>query len=732
MNEKSKYFYEFDSYTLKPDERILPEDNKPLQLSPRAFDVLVVLVRNSGKLVEKQDLIEQVWNGQFVEEANIQVQISVIRKALDDKNNYKYIETIPKKGYRFNANVKVIQPDLHETEETLTKTDSEKSVVELPEKKAVDSGIFNILLRPRLLLFILLFAIFLSIGFIFFKHSAKTGSEHFQEFNITKLTSSGKVSHAAISPDGTNLVYSIYENGLSSLWLRNLPSGAEKQIIAPTQLGFDSLIFSPDGNLVYYTQSVKSNLTNLYRIPILNGDSQKLAEDVFGRISVSPDGEQLAFIRIDEKKVEFDLVLVKKDGSDEKTLAVSKPHEQFYNPAWSPDGEKIALFKRNADWDDLGNRYKLIEIDVGSGIEHRIGEKAWQSISNIAWLNDSSNLLMTAADRSAAPSQIWLVNLTNGEAKKITNDTNDYSEITTDEKSQKVTTIQKFDRSQIWLSGVDGNFSQFSSITSGTDAQEGFWGVTFSSTGRIAFSARTNGNWDIWTMNVDGSERKKLTTNEFFDIDPRFTPDGQQIVYVSQVGKGNSHIWKMDADGGRKTQLTNSFFEDYPIISPNGKWIFFTGSEDFSNIKLRKISIDGGESTEIPNNLPIRSRLMTSPDGKLIAFASLVETEGKHQHKISIIPAEGGEPVKTFEPPPNFVPNTFIRWAPDGKAITYKACSALVCNLFNLPLDGSAPRQLTDFKSDQIYAFDWSTDGKQLVVARGSEINDVVLISNFK
>ena len=91
MNRKTKRLYEFDSFLLNPDERIFTKNGEPIQLAPRAFDVLVVLVQNNGSLVEKQDLIHRVWNDSFVEEANIQVQISAIRKALNDKNNGKYI-----------------------------------------------------------------------------------------------------------------------------------------------------------------------------------------------------------------------------------------------------------------------------------------------------------------------------------------------------------------------------------------------------------------------------------------------------------------------------------------------------------------------------------------------------------------------------------------------------------------------------------------------------------------
>jgi Tol biopolymer transport system component len=120
-----------------------------------------------------------------------------------------------------------------------------------------------------------------------------------------------------------------------------------------------------------------------------------------------------------------------------------------------------------------------------------------------------------------------------------------------------------------------------------------------------------------------------------------------------------------------------------------------------------------------------------SPDGKSIAGYLLDERTGVPQ--IAIFPFEGGEPTKTFvamAPPGPFPYAT--RWTPDGRAITYIANRGGVSNLVIQPLDGSPAKQLTDFKTDRIYSFEWSVDGKWLVLSRGPEQRDVVLMSDFK
>src|ERR1700733_963480 len=104
--------YRFGPFQLDPGERMLTRQGSKVPITPKAFDVLLLLVQRSGHLVEKKELIESVWTGSFVEEANVCVTISMVRKALGGE--YKgegYIETIPKRGYRFIASVKVVEPD---------------------------------------------------------------------------------------------------------------------------------------------------------------------------------------------------------------------------------------------------------------------------------------------------------------------------------------------------------------------------------------------------------------------------------------------------------------------------------------------------------------------------------------------------------------------------------------------------------------------------------------------
>src|SRR5229473_663750 len=106
MRAPEDQIFEFGDFILVPEERLLLCSGEPVPLTPKAFDVLVVLVRRSGHLVSKDDLLSEVWPGTFVEEVNLTVNISALRKALDrGRNGNGMIQTVPKCGYRFVAPV---------------------------------------------------------------------------------------------------------------------------------------------------------------------------------------------------------------------------------------------------------------------------------------------------------------------------------------------------------------------------------------------------------------------------------------------------------------------------------------------------------------------------------------------------------------------------------------------------------------------------------------------------
>src|SRR5687767_3402352 len=108
MSLQTNRFYEFADFRLDPDEKVLLRDGRPVPLTPKVFDTLQILIESAGRLLEKDKLMQKIWRDRFVEETNLKFNIKVLRKALgDDASNPRFIETVPRRGYRFIADVTV-------------------------------------------------------------------------------------------------------------------------------------------------------------------------------------------------------------------------------------------------------------------------------------------------------------------------------------------------------------------------------------------------------------------------------------------------------------------------------------------------------------------------------------------------------------------------------------------------------------------------------------------------
>jgi TolB protein len=227
-------------------------------------------------------------------------------------------------------------------------------------------------------------------------------------------------------------------------------------------------------------------------------------------------------------------------------------------------------------------------------------------------------------------------------------------------------------------------------------------------------------------MDQDGKNNTQLTTLETrADRYPTVSPDGRYIVFVS-TRTGNSNLYRLDMQTGDQMQLTKGTSEEFPVISADGKWVIYTATGS-TNFTLWKVPIDGGESIQLTDKLSQWPAV--SPDGQNIACWYRADPSARWQ--IAIIPISGGDPQKVFNVPSTAETPIPMRWMPDGQGISFVDTRNGISNLWNQPLDGSAPRQLTQFTADQIFWFDWSLDGKQLACSRGTGTSDVVLISEF-
>ncbi|MDQ4123314.1 MAG: serine/threonine-protein kinase [Acidobacteriota bacterium] len=540
-----------------------------------------------------------------------------------------------------------------------------------------------------------------------------------EPMKIARIFDTGKIVTAAISPDGKYVVHAVADAGKQSIWIKHLATNSNVQLIPPKSVDYPSMAFSKDGNYIYYGQGNGE----LYQTPVLGGDSKKILDGVFSPISLSPDSRQFAFIR-NLSSDETALMIANSDGSGERQIAVRKKPEYFGDAAWSPDGKVIACTAASAK--EAQGVY-ILAIPVEGGSEKIISARKWRIISQPVWLNDGSGLIASAIGESENdPQQIWFFPASGGEARQITNDLNNYGYVSLTGDSNALVTIRFEQRTNIWLL-PQGKTEEAKMVSNNVHAL--YRVIASAPDGRIIYTSleESSGGRNIWIMNADGSNPKQLTANAGDNILPCATSDGRYIVFSSNRGDSKTyHLWRMNMDGTNPVQLTNgSSGERGPACSRDGKTIVYTeGGPDATIVKSRlwKVSIDGGEPVQL-TDYP-SSWKDISPDGNYIAIRFL--SEGKI--KLGIITMTGGKPIKVFD----LKENTQIRWKPDGRSVTYiKSDNSNNSNIWEQPIDGGEPKQLTKFSDEAIYFFDWSKD-RDLICTRGYQARDPILISNFR
>ena len=569
-------------------------------------------------------------------------------------------------------------------------------------------------------------------AFVFFtfvpRRNSTTLSAVPQGMKIARLTSSGRASQAAISPDGRYLVHVAIENGQESLRVRQVNTTSDVQIVPPADVQYLGLNFSRDGDYIYFVATEKDSPTsNLYQVATLGGAPRRLIADVGSAVTFSPDGQRLAFVRDFPNEGEKAVIVANAGGGGERKLAVRKLPNFFRSVSWSPDGKSIACgagsFVPNY------NTYAIV-VSVEDGKEKQIGTQSWVFMGAVAWLPDGSGLILEASEQgsaSAAANQIWVLSYPDGDARRVTNDLNNYNGVSLTTDSSRLVTVQSDTVSNIWLV-PGGAADRATQLTTGAGKRSGWIGIAWAPDGRIIYTSKASGSDDLWIMNGDGSNQSQLTANSRINAGPSVSPDGRYILFLSDRA-GTPNVWRMDADGGNAKQLTSGSGEIQPQCSPDGKWVVYTllGS---GKPTLWRVSIDGGAPQQLTDKYTTLPAI--SPDGKSIACVYRDE-QSNSPVKVAIFPFDGGKPTQVFDVRISAVGNipTPVHWTPDGRALTYVVTGADVSNIWIQPLAGGPARQLTNFKSDRIFWFDWSRDGKQLAVARGSVASDVVLISSF-
>jgi Tol biopolymer transport system component/DNA-binding winged helix-turn-helix (wHTH) protein len=732
---ESTHFVRFGDFELDLRTAELRSNSHCAILQEKPFQILMALLEQPGEMVTREELIRRLWpTGVFVDfNLGLNKAVNRLREALaDSAEEPRFIETFPKRGYRFVAPVTrngagpalesatfaahVSSDGSHDGQRNGGQA-ARSSPPDLLPLASPSTEVRRGKTHWRWAAFATVaVAVALGGGYAVRSRARRNRSPNLERFQVTKLTDSGKVELAAISADGRYVCYARREHGFSGLWLYQVATRSEVQILPADAVGFEGLTFSPDGNHIYYVRADKNDpgFKYLYVMPLLGGSNRLLIKDIDSPVGFSPDGQRFVYTRGAPPRNSTDVRIANSDGGGDRLLTtIQNTFPGFQpGPTWSPDGRTVAVSLRL-----YGGRHSYIldTVSVADGTTRELFSSA-NAVGRPLWLPEGDALLLVMNDQNDR-GQLWTISYPNAEVHRVTNDLTDYdprADLTGDAKT--LVAIANHAISNIWIAPA-ADLSRAQQITS---AALPLFRVVEAPDGHLL---ATSMDGKLWSLQPDGSQRTLFTDLLVTDFQGDPTPCGRFIVFTSGRA-ATTELIRVAGNGSDPVRLVKGDLNS-AVCTPDGKYLFYDDMQ-----RIFRIPVQGGASVEIAKILGenMGSRLSISPDGKFLAYAYR-DSVPVPVTRLAIIPVEGGSPKKVLNA---LGVISGLLWSPNGNSLQYSFSRNGAFNIVDQPITGGEPRELTKFESGIVYDFHWSPDGKRLLMARGEFTSDAALMSNLR
>jgi Tol biopolymer transport system component/DNA-binding winged helix-turn-helix (wHTH) protein len=603
LDQRDTEIYEFGPFRLETGQRRLLRDGAPVSLTPKAFDLLVLLVRAEGRLLSKTELLDALWPDAAVEEVNLANNVSLLRKTLGDRG---YIETVPRFGYRFSGECRALAPVVPEPEPELvierrTVTRIITHEVEVQPEPAISieaAPVASDRLLPaapepkkgRFLTGLILgmsLAVVVGVGFgwRFWGKKGPTGPR--LPLRVIPLTSDpGRETRPAFSPDGKSLAYTWDgPNGDNlDVYVRSLDGGPVRRVTTDPATD-SSPIWSPDGKRLAFFRYRKIGLEVV--IASLDGGPEHSLGIVTDGISWSPDGKTLAVSdrpTSDQPPRVFTLAV--ETGFKKQLAFDGGPEFSDGRTRFSPDGKWVAFVRTSPALSEL------YVVPATGGPTRRVTTNAGR-VDSLDWLPDGSGLIFSSS--RSGKYQAWEVSLEGGEMVPVSGLEGQCRDVTVSPDGTRLA-YQRWETDvNIFRMKISGGDPVRVTTATQTDDSP----IVSPDGKRVAFMSNRTGFWEVWGINPDGTDERRITNVHGPPAgSPRWSPDGKRLVFDVHNGQ-LADIYVISADGGEPTRLTTGAFRDtLPNWSADGKTIFFCSNRS-GTPQLWKMPATGGEAVQL-------------------------------------------------------------------------------------------------------------------------------------
>jgi len=625
MSHQSQYIYEFESFRLDVAERLLLRDGEVVPLQPKVFDLLLTLVERHGRLLEKDELMKLVWPDTVVEEANLANNISILRKTLGE-NGERFIETVPKRGYRFVAGIRKVaderaeptsQQPLGSQSAAAEGEPAAKAATVITERPAPEAKnlISKIRSHRRGALLTLAALIMPGMGLFYFMSRPSLPPKITSSAQITN-TGRGKSFY---TPTGYRMSSALVTDGPRIYFTQGhvptqVSSAGGEAVRIPESFAYSTIgDISPNRSELLVSRGDDEYEGSLWVLPVLGSAPRRLGNLLGHDPTWTPDGQQIVYANGPS------LYLAKSDGTDPRKFVTVEGRP--YWPRWSPDGSRLRFTVTNKQ----NSSASLWEVAADGSNPHPL-LPGWNNPANECcgnWTADGRYFVFHSTRNQmtniwARREQTGLFQRGSQEPVQLTVGPLNYYFPAPSLDGKKLFVVGEQKRGE--LVRYDAGTQQLVRYLRGSSDEH----LDFSRDGEwVAYVTYPEGN--LWRSKVDGEERRQLSFSPMQVVWPRWSPDGKQIVFTGSMPGKPWKTYLVSAEGGAPQQLTpDERAEHDPGWSSDGNTLVFHAGtpRDPSNSAIYLLEINTRQLSKLPSSEGLQSPRW-SPDGRYIAAHNL-------------------------------------------------------------------------------------------------------------